>query len=113
MQKIAIIRRAMSTTAAMFRIETDSIGQIQVPSDSLWGSQTQRYFFMTLYCRSLCYFNIGDEKEKMPIELVRALIQIKKAAAIVNSKYKKLDKSIANAIVQACDHVNIIFFNSC
>lgn len=44
----------------------------------------------------------------MPIELIRALIEIKRAAAIVNSKNKKLDKSIASAIIQACDHVNTI-----
>ena len=55
------------------RIETDSIGQIEVPSDKLWGAQTQR---------SLEYFPIGEDK--MPKDFIKAFAIQKKAAAISN-----------------------------
>ena len=53
-----------------FRIETDTMGEIQVPSDRLWGAQTQR---------SLENFKIGAER--MPLELIHALALVKRAAA--------------------------------
>ena len=55
------------------RIETDTMGDIQVPFDKYWGAQTQR---------SLDYFKIGSRK--MPLEIIRAFGVLKKAAAIVN-----------------------------
>jgi len=76
------------------RIETDSMGEIEVPSDKYWGAQTQR---------SLHHFNIGDDR--MPREMIRALGILKKAAALVNEELGKLDAEKAKLIVQACDEV--------
>ena len=88
----------MSTEQA-FRIESDTMGQIQVPSDKYWGCQTQR---------SLENFKIGDAREKMPIELIQAFGYLKKAAAIVNLEFG-LKENIANAISQAADEVQKLF----
>ncbi|PEK99096.1 class II fumarate hydratase [Bacillus sp. AFS017336] len=77
-----------------FRIEKDSIGEIQVPVDKLWGAQTQRSFEN---------FKIGSEK--MPIQLIYALALIKKSAAIVNKKLDKLDHEKADAIILAVDEI--------
>ena len=82
-------QKAMST-----RIETDSMGEIEVPSDVYWGAQTQR---------SLIHFNIGFDV--MPRELIRALGILKKAAAIVNFDLGKLPEDKKNLIVQAADEV--------
>ena len=76
------------------RIETDSMGEIEVPSDVYWGAQTQR---------SLIHFNIGFDV--MPRELIRALGILKKAAAIVNFDLGKLPEDKKNLIVQAADEV--------
>ncbi|QKE72329.1 class II fumarate hydratase [Arthrobacter citreus] len=77
-----------------FRIEKDSIGEIKVPVDKLWGAQTQRSFEN---------FKIGSEK--MPIQLIYALALIKKSAAIVNKKLDKLDHEKADAIILAVDEI--------
>src|SRR5688500_8744603 len=76
------------------RMEKDSFGLIEVPSERLWGAQTQR---------SLQNFDISTEK--MPRELVRALILVKKAAALVNQENGSLKPEIAKAIAQAADEV--------
>ncbi len=76
------------------RIETDSIGEIEVPMDAYWGAQTQR---------SLQNFDIGTEK--MPPALVRALGVQKKASALTNIALGDLDAKIGQAIVQACDEI--------
>src|SRR6185503_6651850 len=76
------------------RIETDSMGAIEVPADRYWGAQTQR---------SLHHFNIGDDH--MPREMIRALGILKKAAALVNEELGKLPYDKAKLIVQACDEV--------
>jgi fumarate hydratase class II len=76
------------------RIETDSMGEIEVPSDVYWGAQTQR---------SLKHFNIGFDV--MPREVIRALGILKKAAAIVNFDLGKLTEDKKNLIVQAADEV--------
>src|SRR6185295_4352190 len=76
------------------RIETDSMGEIEVRSDRYWGAQTQR---------SLHHFNIGDDR--MPREMIRALGILKKAAALVNQDLGKLSPDKAELIVQACDEV--------
>ena len=77
-----------------FRIEKDSFGDLQVPSDRYWGAQTQR---------SLGNFKIGGEK--MPPPLVRALGILKKSAAIVNMELGVLDKKIGDALCKAADEV--------
>jgi len=76
------------------RMETDSMGEVEVPSDVYWGAQTQR---------SLIHFNIGFDV--MPRELIRALGILKKAAAIVNFDLGKLPEDKKNLIVQAADEV--------
>ena len=76
------------------RIETDTMGEVAVPSDKYWGAQTQR---------SLENFRIGTER--MPLPLVRALGVQKKAAALANMELGALDKKIGDAIVQAAGEV--------
>jgi fumarate hydratase, class II len=76
------------------RIESDSFGKIKVPADKYWGAQTER---------SLKYFKIG--KILVPLEIIRAIAIVKKAAAIVNFKFKSLDKKISQAIIKASDEV--------
>lgn len=76
------------------RIETDSMGEIEVPSNVYWGAQTQR---------SLKHFNIGFDV--MPREVIRALGILKKAAAMVNSELGKLPDDKMKLIVQAADEV--------
>jgi len=76
------------------RIETDSMGEIEVRADRYWGAQTER---------SLLHFNIGDDV--MPREMIRALGILKKACAIVNHDLGKLSDDKLKLIVQACDEV--------
>jgi fumarate hydratase, class II len=76
------------------RIESDSMGEIEVPADKYWGAQTQR---------SLLHFNIGDDK--MPRAMIRALGILKKAAALVNAELGKLSVDKLKLIEQACDEV--------
>ena len=64
------------------RQESDAFGPLEIPADSLWGAQTQR---------SLHNFRIGIER--MPIEIVRALGLIKRAAAEVNRALGSLDRT--------------------
>ncbi len=77
-----------------YRIEKDSMGEIEVQADRLWGAQTQR---------SLQNFRIGTEK--MPTELITAFAYLKKAAALVNENLGKLDVRKAQAIAEAADEV--------
>ena len=76
------------------RIERDSLGQVEVPAKYHWGAQTQR---------SLMNFRISIEK--MPPELIHALAEIKRAAAVVNRDLGKLKPEIADAIIAAADEV--------
>lgn len=76
------------------RNERDSLGDIAVPAARLWGAQTQR---------SLLHFAISSER--MPVELIRALARIKRAAAIVNRDLGKLPPEVADAIVMAASEV--------
>ena len=76
------------------RIEKDSFGNIEVPAERLWGAQTQR---------SLQNFKISAEK--MPPALIKALAQVKRAAAQVNMDLGFLDKKKGAAIVEAADEV--------
>src|ERR1700745_2678369 len=87
----------MATTmepAVRTRIESDSMGQIEVPVHVYWGAQTQR---------SLLHFNIG--RDVMPPELIRAFGILKKACALVNQDLGKLPPEKAKLIVQAADEV--------
>lgn len=77
-----------------FRTESDSLGKIEVPDDKFWGAQTQR---------SLQNFKISSEK--IPLEIIYALAQIKKACAEANLSFRKLDREKCNLIIEAADRV--------
>jgi fumarate hydratase, class II len=77
-----------------YRIESDTMGEINVPSKMYWGAQTQR---------SLENFKISNEK--MPRSIIRALGIIKQSSASVNLSLNKLDKELCNLIVNACKEV--------
>src|SRR5258706_1489205 len=76
------------------RTEADSLGQIEVPADKLWGAQTQR---------SLEHFSIGQDL--IPREMITAYATLKKAAAIANHAGKRLDGERYKLIVQTCDEI--------
>ena len=77
-----------------WRVESDSIGEVRVPADKLWGAQTQR---------SLEHFSIGHDL--MPREMISAYAVLKKAAANANHSGGRLDDSVHRLIVQACDEI--------
>lgn len=77
-----------------YRIEQDSMGEVQVPEVALWGAQTER---------SRQNFNIGIEK--MPMALIKALVLVKKSAAKANEATGKLEPMISQAIQQATDRI--------
>jgi len=77
-----------------FRIETDSLGEVQVPADKLWGPQTQR---------SLEHFSIGHDL--IPREMIAAYATLKKAAAHANHAGQRLDATKHALIVQVCDEI--------
>src|SRR6202021_1915506 len=76
------------------RIETDSLGEVKVPADKLWGAQTQR---------SLEHFSIG--RDLIPREMITAYTVLKKAAANANHAGKRLDDRAHGLIVQVCDEI--------
>jgi len=76
------------------RTERDTLGEVEVPADRLWGAQTQR---------SLQNFRISGER--MPIALIRALALVKKATAATNVELGRLDPKKGAAIVAAADEV--------
>ncbi len=81
------------------RIETDSMGAVEVPSEKYYGAQT---------ARSLIHFDIGDgewPRDVMPAQVVKAMGVLKKAAALVNRDLGKLDAEKAQLIVRAADEV--------
>lgn len=77
-----------------FRIESDSMGTIEVPADHYWGAQTQR---------SLIHFSIGDDR--MPKAVYHAYGYVKKAAAIVNAAEGRLSRDKADLIIKVADEV--------
>jgi fumarate hydratase, class II len=86
--------KASPAPSAHARIESDSMGKIEVPNDRYYGAQT---------ARSLIHFNIGTDL--MPPELIRAFGILKKAAALVNHDLGKLSADKTKLIVQAADEV--------
>ena len=76
------------------RKETDSIGEIEVPNDKYWGAQTQR---------SLKFFSIGIDR--IPIEMIKAMAILKKAAALTNYELKKLPKEKIDLIVKVSEEI--------
>ncbi len=77
-----------------YRIEKDTMGEVQVPADKYWGAQTQR---------SKENFKIGDGR--MPIEIVKAFGYLKKAAAATNMELGVLSEEKANLIMDVCDEI--------
>ena len=80
----------------MPRIEHDALGQVEVPSERLWGAQTQR---------SLHFFNIGGPRFAWPRPVIRAFGLLKKCAALANADLQQLDREKAALIVRAADEV--------
>ena len=78
-----------------YRIETDTMGEVQVPADKYWGAQTQR---------SLLNFPIGTSAS-MPIEIIHAFGYLKKAAAITNHKFGLLPNDKMKIISRVCDEI--------
>src|SRR6059036_67922 len=72
------------------RVESDSMGDIEVPADRYWGAQTER---------SLHHFSIGEDR--MPTAVIRGMAILKKAAAQVNEELGKLSADKAKLLVQA------------
>ncbi len=77
-----------------YRIEKDTMGEVQVPADKYWGAQTQR---------SINNFKIGNQP--MPIEIIRAFAYLKKAAALTNLDLAVITKDKVDLIAQACDEI--------
>ena len=76
------------------RIEHDTMGEVEVPSEALWGAQTQR---------SLQNFKIGSER--LPRPMIRAMGLVKKAAAQTNAELNQIPQELAQYIVGAADEV--------
>ncbi|MDJ1183290.1 class II fumarate hydratase [Roseofilum casamattae] len=84
----------MAQESGKMRVETDSMGEIEVPDDRYWGAQTQR---------SLKYFSIGNNY--IPQEVIVAFAILKKAAALTNQELGKLAEDETELIVQAADEI--------
>src|ERR1700723_291268 len=87
-------KSAQSLDGGQWRIESDSLGEVKVPAEKLWGAQTQR---------SLEHFNIG--KDLIPREMIAAYATLKKAAANANHADRRLDDDRHRLIVQTCDEI--------
>ncbi len=77
-----------------FRIEKDTMGEVKVPADKLWGAQTQRSFEK---------FRIGDVK--MPSEIISAFASLKKACAVVNGMSGRISQEKSELIKTVCDEI--------
>ncbi|MBW3469355.1 class II fumarate hydratase [Arthrospiribacter ruber] len=78
------------------RIEKDTMGPVEVPSDKYWGAQTQR---------SINNFKIGGERNRMPVEIIRAFAILKKSAALTNAELGVMDQDKADIIAKVCDEI--------
>src|SRR6202142_1044610 len=85
---------ATNVRQSSFRVESDSLGEVNVPTSQLWGAQTQR---------SLEHFSIGNDL--IPREMIAAYATLKKAAANANHAGKRLDDKRHNLIVEVCDEI--------
>jgi len=79
-----------------FRIEKDTMGEVHVPINALWGAQTQR---------SIENFKIAQDINKMPKEIIKAFAYLKKAAALTNLDAGVLSKEKSDLIGQVCDEI--------
>src|SRR5208282_6258440 len=91
--------QATTKNGAKTRVETDSMGKIDVPADKYYGAQS---------ARSLIHFDIGEgtwPRDLMPKQVIKAMAQLRKAAALVNHDLGKLDDEKTKLIVAAADEV--------
>ena len=79
-----------------YRIEKDTMGEVQVPSEALYGAQTQR---------SIENFKIAQDINRMPKEIIRAFAYLKKAAAITNMESGVLSAEKSALIGKVCDEI--------
>src|SRR5450631_2492708 len=79
-----------------YRIEKDTMGEVKVPVDALYGAQTQR---------SIDNFKIAQDINKMPKEIIRAFAFLKKAAAITNYEAGILPKTKSSLIGRVCNEI--------
>ena len=93
---MAIMSAADPAAGLPARVESDSMGQLEVPAGCLYGAQTQR---------SLLNFPIGGLESRMPLAVVYAMATVKKACALYHAKIGVMDNEIANRIAQAADEV--------
>ena len=93
-----LIKNERENDEMEYRIEHDSMGEVKVPADKIWGAQTQR---------SHENFEIGVDIETMPREITHAFGILKKAAALANNQLKpeKMTDEKLAAICTACDEV--------
>jgi fumarate hydratase, class II len=83
---------ATNVRQSSFRVESDSLGEVNVPTSKLWGAQTER---------SLEHFSIGNDL--IPREMIAAHATLKKAAANANHAGKRLDDKRHNLIEEVCE----------
>ncbi|MFT6955785.1 MAG: fumarate hydratase class II [Halieaceae bacterium] len=76
------------------RVERDSLGEVRIPRQALYGPQTQR-----------AIENFPISGQTLPTAFITALLQVKRAAALANAELEQLDERIARAIVNACDEL--------
>lgn len=79
-----------------YRIEKDTMGEVQVPKDAYYGAQTQR---------SIENFKIAQDINRMPKEIIRAFAYLKKAAALTNAEIGGMPQEKAEAIGKVCDEI--------
>ena len=79
-----------------YRIEKDTMGEVQVPADVYWGAQTQR---------SIENFKIAQDINKMPKPVIYAFAYLKKAAALTNHALGVLNEEKTNAIGKVCEEI--------
>ena len=79
-----------------YRIEKDTMGEVQVPADVYWGAQTQR---------SIENFKIAQDINKMPGPIIYAFAYLKKAAALANNELNVLADDKCDAIAKVCDEI--------
>lgn len=79
-----------------YRIEKDTMGEVQVPAHVYWGAQTQR---------SIENFKIAQDTNKMPLDIIRAFAYLKKAAALANLEAGVLEQEKSDVIGQVCDEI--------
>jgi len=93
-RKVSIMAATLTEQSTNFRTESDSLGEVNVPSGKLWGAQTQR---------SLEHFSIGTDL--IPREMITAYAVLKKAAANANYAGRRLNDQRHGLIVQVCDEI--------